>query len=180
MVFILITDTFELFFAVVNPSFQNQKGKFFYNGLCERSWIIVNLLSTRHKRIQWEATKRSQKIHIIEAIFSLSPGFYDKSGKPDKNKESERQRIKLGGLECLNPLINIFLILITFLLDIVLTLRGEILSWSLLRVKELKRNLLPSTNQPEHLPVTNTITHWFIFRKFLLWRFYHLNGIIHT
>ena len=89
----------------------------------------------------------------------MSPGFYDKSGKPDKNKESERQRIKLGGLECLNPLINIFLILVTFLLDIVLTLRGEILSWSLLRVKELKRNLLPSTNQPEHLPVTNTITH---------------------
>ena len=37
MVFILITDIFELFSAVVNPSFQNQKGKFFYNGLCERS-----------------------------------------------------------------------------------------------------------------------------------------------
>ena len=64
-VIVLITDIFELFFAVVNPSFQNQKGRFLLlllNGHFERSWITVNLLSTRHKCIQWGATKNgSQK-----------------------------------------------------------------------------------------------------------------------
>ena len=58
--FILITDVFKLFFAVVNPSFQSQTGRFLslllHHGHFEKPWIIVKFVSARHKCIQWGAT----------------------------------------------------------------------------------------------------------------------------
>ena len=51
-VFIIITNVFGLFFAVVNPSFQNQTGRFvsllLHHGHFEKSWIIYCKLNV-HK-----------------------------------------------------------------------------------------------------------------------------------
>ena len=73
-VFIIFIDIFGLFFAVANPSFQNQTGRFLlvllHHGHFEKSWIInckLILMSTRYKCmvIMGLTGLRDSHVHVL-------------------------------------------------------------------------------------------------------------------